>query len=86
MPAAPTTGTFAGMTVAQLQTLRVTAQTALTDLLTGGKPVMVSYGNGEGQRQVTYTRANEIGLRNLIAELNQALGAGGRHALSVSFR
>lgn len=85
MAVPPTTGAFAGMSIAQLTATRATAQQALIDLLTGGKPVTVSYGNGEGQRMVTYTRTNEAALRNLIRDLNEALGLSGRRALAVTF-
>ena len=78
-------GAFAGMSQAQLLALRVTAQTALIDLISGGKPVTVSYGNGEGQRMVTYTRTNEASLRNLIRELNAALGGRQRRGVGVRF-
>lgn len=82
----PTSGTFAGMTEAQMRAALATCQTALVDLTTGGKPISVSYSQGDGQRMVVYGKANEQGLRNLIRELNAALGQGGRRAVAVAFR
>lgn len=82
----PTTGTFAGMSEAQLRAAQVQAQQALIDLLTGSKPVQVSYSQGEGTRAVTFGRTDESKLRQLIAELNAALGQGRRRAIGVGFR
>jgi hypothetical protein len=69
---------FTGTPPATLQLYLANAQTALTTLLTGGKPVTVSYGEGSGQKSVTYQRANEAALRQHILELRQLLGIGGR--------
>ena len=63
------------------------AQSALQKLMIGGNPVTVSYAQGEGQRSVTYSRANMADLREWIGELNAALGNGRqRRAIGVVFR
>lgn len=69
-----TTSAFAGMSQDQLRAVLATAQTALIDLVTGGKPVMVTYVQGDGTRSVSYARTDELKLRNLIRELSGALG------------
>ncbi len=79
-------GAFTGMSPAALMVLRTQAQTALGNLITGGMPVTLSYSSGDGQKSVTYSRANEASLRNFIGELNAALGQGRRRPISVAFR
>lgn len=78
-------GTFAGMSEAQLRLALDQAQQALIALLTGSKPVIVSYATGEGNRSVTYGRTDEAKLQMLIRQLNAALGQGGRRPLAVAF-
>jgi hypothetical protein len=82
----PITGPFVGMTQAQLEALRSQAQTALANIITGGMPVTLSYSSGDGQKSVTYSRTSEAALRNLIGELNAALGQGRRRAIGIIFR
>lgn len=50
------------------------AQTAMHDLVIGGKPVQVTYVQGDGQKSVTYTKADMAGLRGYIQELKLQLG------------
>lgn len=77
---------FAGMSTPQLQQALLDSQLALIALVTGGKPQVVAYGNGEGQRAVTYTRTNEAQLRAMIRELQTAMGTGPRRrAIGVRF-
>lgn len=63
------------------------AQQALQNLMTGQLAATVSYAEGQGQRSVTYTKANLPDLREWIGELNAALGRGRqRRAIGVMFR
>jgi gpW len=80
-------GPFAGMTQAQVQAARNTAQQALLNLVGGSQAVAVSYAQGNGNRAVTYKAADEAKLRQLIRQLNQLLGiCCGRRAIDVVFR
>ena len=81
----PTSGTFAGMTEAELRAALSSVQHALIDLAIGAKTAVVSYSQGDGQRMITYTKASEKGLRDLIRELNAALGQGTRRAIGIGF-
>jgi hypothetical protein len=74
----PRSGPYAGMTLAQVQAAIVLAQTALMQLLTGGKPKTLSYSSGDGQKMVSYTIVNESQLRNHIREMQESIGM--RHA------
>ena len=82
----PLSGPFVGMSRDALIALRTQAQSALGSLVLGGLPITLSYSSGDGQKSVTYSRANEASLRNFIGELNAALGQGRRSAVSVVFR
>jgi hypothetical protein len=79
-------GPFAGMPVTALQAALATAQQALIALTTGTQPVMVSYAEGQGKRDVMYNRANSNDLRQLIRDLQFALGIAPRLALGVRIR
>lgn len=79
-------GPFAGMSRDQVLAARATAQAALLQLATGGKPVSVSYAQGDGSKSVTFAPADEGRLRQLIAHLNGLLGQGARRAIGVRFR
>jgi hypothetical protein len=83
----PQTGPYAGMSQAQLQALLAQAQAALPTLVSGGRPVTISYSSGEGNRTVTYARSSEAALRNMIRELQVALGlfCARRRAMPVMF-
>lgn len=63
-----------GMTTQQLQDALSAAQTAYIALAGGSRIETVAYQQGEGRKQVTYTRANMGALSNLIAELQYMLG------------
>jgi hypothetical protein len=82
----PVSGPFVGMSQAALIALRAQAQAALSSLVLGGMPITLSYSSGDGQKSVTYSRANEASLRNFIGELNAALGQGRRSPIGVVFR
>lgn len=81
----PTSGSFAGMGQAQLQAWLAQAQQALVDLETGAKVANVSYAQGDGSRSVSYSSADSVKLRQLISELQAALGMRSRRAIGVSF-
>jgi hypothetical protein len=85
MATPPTSGVFAGMAVPALQAYLAQAQAALIALETGGMVATVSYAQGEGNRSVTYTRADSGRLRQLIVDLQAALGIRSRRAIGVSF-
>jgi hypothetical protein len=78
-------GPFTGMTQATLQTALSNAQTALIALETGQLVATVAYASGEGNRSVTYARADAGRLRQLIADLQAALGMRSRRAIGVRF-
>jgi hypothetical protein len=74
---------FAGMTLAQVQSYYTLLQTAYLDLTLGNKPITVSY---EG-KSVTYTVADANRLKELRDEAAQLLGYGRqRRALRPYFR
>jgi hypothetical protein len=77
-PANTDTSPWTGLGTAQLQAALAQAQTALINLVTGAQPLVVSYGEGQGQKSVTYTSANEASLRNAIRELQILLGTAPR--------
>jgi hypothetical protein len=79
------TGPFTGMAVPALQAALAAAQTALIALESGQMVATVSYAQGEGNRSVTYTRADSGRLRQLIADLQAALGMRPRRAIGISF-
>lgn len=75
--------TFAGMSIAEIRTWYTAAQRSYLDLVSGGKPVTVSY---EG-KSVTYTAADANRLKSLIDEAQAILGYGRqRRALTPIFR
>ena len=63
-----------GVPTATLQQWLTDAQTALHDLMTGVKPRVVLYTQGDGQKSVTYTETNIGQLRGYIQELKAQLG------------
>lgn len=81
----PDTSILAGMSREQLQSALATAQNALMQLTTGGKPVSVSYAQGDGSRSVTYTAASGPALTALIMQIQRQLGIGRRRALRPFF-
>ncbi len=68
---------LAGMTPAQLQLLLSAAQTAYTQLMVGGKPVTVSYSQGDGSKSVTFNMASAGNLQSWISMVQRALGLPG---------
>jgi hypothetical protein len=76
-------GPFAGLPTTTLQTALATAQQALLALTSGAMPVTVSYAEGQGHRQVVYNRANSDDLRQVIKDLQMALGIYRRAAIGV---
>ncbi len=85
MSSPPCSGPFAGMAAPALQASLAQAQAALIALETGQMVATVSYAQGEGNRSVTYTRADSGRLRELIKDLQAALGLRSRRAIRVSF-
>ena len=69
-------GAFAGLPPATLQQILANAQVALSEMIAGGRAVTISYGEGSGQKSVTYQRGSEASLRQHIAELKLLLGTG----------
>jgi hypothetical protein len=65
---------FSGMTLQQKQVALASAQAAYIALLSGGKPETVSYAQGDGNKSVTFTRANIGALSNMIAQLQYETG------------
>ncbi len=70
MPISP----FTGMTQLQLQQALTSAQAALIALQTGGKPVSLSYAQGDGSKSITYSAAEQGALGLLIRQLQRELG------------
>lgn len=85
MARGPSVGVFTGMAPAALQEALNSAQLALITLESGQMVATVSYAQGEGNRSVTYTRADSFRLRKLIEDLQAALGMRSRNAIGVSF-
>lgn len=79
------TGPFAGLPLAQLQASLATAQNVLIAVVSGTQPVSVSYAEGQGHRQVTYNRTNADQLRQLIRDLQSAMGQKSRGAVWPRF-
>lgn len=79
-------GALNGLSTATLQANLAAAQQALHQLSIGMKAVTVEFAMGDGARKVTYSAATIAGLRTYIAELQAALGLGGRRAIAVRFR
>lgn len=85
MATPPTSGVFAGMDPVALQAALTQAQLALISLDSGATVANVSYAQGDGNRSVTYTRADSGRLRQLIADLQAALGLRSRRAIGIRF-
>lgn len=71
---------------ATLQANLAAAQSALQQLVTGGKVASVTYSQGEGTRTVSYTRAQLGDLQAYIEGLQTQLGYRARRALGMRFR
>lgn len=66
--------TLAGIDNTTLQTWLQTAQTAYMQLMTGGKPVTVTYTQGDGARTVIYQKTDITQLTMFIKSLQVQLG------------
>lgn len=74
---------LSGLSRATLQQMLTAAQTAYSQLLTGGKPVSVAYDG----KSVTYTAADAAALVQYIGLIQRCLGVNrGRRALKPYFR
>ena len=83
----PSRSIMAGVPTSTLQTWLLNAQTAYNNLALGSLSESISYAQGNGNRSVTYTRANQAQLVALIMLLQRQLGlVGPRHALRPTFR
>ena len=76
---------FVGVPKATLQAWLTQVQQAIQDLSTGGKLEVASYAQGDGNRSVTYRAADSGRLRQLIRDLQAALGTRTRRAIGVRF-
>lgn len=63
----------------------VNAQQAYNDVMTGSKPISVSYSQETGAKSVTYNQANINQLLGYILSLQKALGINRRNAMRVFF-
>lgn len=70
----PNTSVFDGLDTQTLQAALASAQTALIALNSGQQAVTVEVTGGGQHRSVTYQRANEAALVNLIRQLQAQLG------------
>ncbi len=70
---------------ATLQANLAAAQAAYDQLMRGGRVATVTYGEGSGQRSVTYTKAEIGSLRLYIEDLQTRLGYRARRALGLRF-
>ncbi len=68
---------LAGMSQAQLLTLYGQMQAAQAQLMMGGKPVTVSYAQGDGSKSVTYNMTSAGQLQNALTLVQRALGLPG---------
>lgn len=75
-----------GVPTTTLQQWLLDAQQAFHDFMTGGKPVIVTYAQGDGNRSVTYNKANIGDLTAYIQALKAQLGITcGRRAMAPQF-
>lgn len=66
---------LAGVSNTLLNQWLTQAQQAYADLMTGGKPIMVTYSQGDGSnKSVTYTRTDAQQLTMWIKQLQTQLG------------
>lgn len=82
----PQSGTFAGMSRAQLQALLTQAQNALVELQLGKKGVSFSYTQGDGTRSVTYQPTSVADVTAQIMQLQKALGLPHARRRAARFR
>ncbi|MDQ2763997.1 MAG: phage head-tail adapter protein [Pseudomonadota bacterium] len=72
---------FAGMPADQLRAALSSAQAALIDLQTGKAYSSLSYTQGDGAKSVTKRVTSVAEVTALIAQLQRALGIGGRRRM-----
>lgn len=72
---------FAGMPVEQLRAALASAQAALIDLQTGKAYSSLSYAQGDGSKSVSKRVTSVAEVTALIAQLQRALGIGGRRRM-----
>ena len=70
----------------ELQCMLKEAVLAKHSLSVGTKEVIVTYGNGDGNRSVTFTRATLANLNSYIEELKMALGMQHGRARAIRVR
>jgi hypothetical protein len=77
---------LAGVAPATLQAWLAQAQQAMADLMTGNKPVVVQYTQGDGQKSVTYHKTDMMNLTMWIKQLQIQLGmSSGRRPMRPFF-
>lgn len=85
-PASMTPAVLVGVEPATLQAWLTDAQTALHQMMLSNQPQSVTYGQGDGQKTVTFNRSSVASLQSWIGMLQQALGVTrGRRAIAVRF-
>lgn len=82
----PSTSILAGMTNDQLTAALSAAQAAYVALVSGSKPVTVSYTQGDGSKSVTYSKAEIGSLNVLIRQLQAQLGIICRPRRAIGLR
>ena len=70
---------------ATLQSRLADAQAAYHSLMIGQNLSVVSYGQGDGTKSVTYTRTNINALAAYIAQLQMQMGYRARRAIGLRF-
>lgn len=79
------TSDLAGISQEMLQQWLLQAQTAFNALMTGQQIVQVQYGQGDGNRMVTYKPPDMGALKAYIQELKAALGISIRSPIKPYF-
>jgi hypothetical protein len=81
-----TPAVLAGIDPVTLRAWLDEAVAAYHQIMVTGAPQTVSYGQGDGQKSVTFSKVNAGGLAHWIQQLQQALGLSrGRQAIGVRF-
>jgi hypothetical protein len=78
-------GALTGIDPATLRQWLTEAQKAYHTLLIGGQGVSYNYTQGDGNKSVTYTKADLPNLSGHIAQLQAALGIGTRRAFRIRY-
>ena len=82
----PRVSLLSGMSQTSLQAALANAQQAYLDLSTGVKVEVAGYSQGDGNKAVTYTKADMPALTSLIKELQTQLGIITRARQPIRFR